>query len=183
MINKSAFRIVMTEGDEYNRAVAIYHLVLVYERRIETMNIEMSAIIANVLSLVVILTLIVSVAVLRRQLRIQTYQGVQQNLSTIGMCLIDYPELRKYVNENVPLPEPEHKDYDRAHGMIEMLLDFYEHVLEQKAGMMQQKRLWDSWKCNMKFVYETCPGMQDHMLRHKRRYSPALVAILTQKDA
>jgi len=34
LTNKSAFRIVMTESDEYNRAVAIYHLVLVYERRI-----------------------------------------------------------------------------------------------------------------------------------------------------
>ena len=58
------------------------------------MDIEMSAIIANVLSLVGILTLIGSVVVLRRQLRIQTYQSVQQNLSTIDMCLIEYPELR-----------------------------------------------------------------------------------------
>lgn len=152
------------------------------------MNNEMIGIIANALSLVGILTIIGSVIVLRRQLRIQTYQSVQQtyqsvqqNLSTIGMCLIEHPELRKYINENVPLPEPGHEDYDRVHGMIEMLLDFYEHVLEQKAGM--PRRRWNSWKYNMKFVCETCPGMQDHMLRYKRRYSPALVAILAQKDA
>lgn len=152
------------------------------------MNIEMSAIIANALSLVGILTIIGSVIVLRWQLKVQTrqsvqqtYQSIQQNLSTIGMCLIEYPELRKYINENVPLPEPDNKEYDRAHGMIEMLLDFYEHVLEQKAGM--PRRRWDSWKCNMKFVYETCPGMQDHMRRYDDRYSPDLVTILTQKDA
>jgi len=97
------------------------------------------------------------------------------------MCLIEHPELRKYINENVPFPESGHEDYDRVHGMIEMLLDFYEHVLEQKADM--PKRRWDSWKCNMKFVYGTCPGMQDHIRQYEYRYSPALVAILTQKDA
>lgn len=145
------------------------------------MNNEMIGIIANALSLVGILTIIGSVIVLRRQLRIQTYQSVQQNLSTIGMCLIEHPELRKYINENVPLPEPGHEDYDRVHGMIEMLLDFYEHVLEQKAGIPKSR--WNSWKYNMKFVYDTCPGMQDHMRRYDDRYSPDLVTILTQKDA
>lgn len=140
------------------------------------------------IGIISIVVLIASVLLLMRQIRIQTYQSVQQtyqsvqqNLSTIGMCLIEHPELRKYINGNVPLPEPGHEDYDRVHGMIEMLLDFYEHVLEQKAGM--PKRRWDSWKCNMKFVYETCPGMQDHMQQYEHRYSPALVVILTQKDA
>ena len=135
----------------------------------------------EMIGIISIVVLIASVVVLMRQLRIQTYQSVQQNLSTIGMCLIEYPELRKYINENVPLPEPEHEDYDRAHGMIEMLLDFYEHVLEQKASM--STRRWNSWKFNMKFVYRTCPGMQEHIRQYENRYSPALVAILRQKDA
>jgi len=171
----------MTESDEYNPAVAVFHLLWVYEKRIKTMHNETIEIISVVVSSFGILILIGSVAVLKRQLRIQTYQGVQQNLSTIGMCLIDYPELRKYINENVRLPEPEHKDYDRAHGMIEMLLDFYEYVLEHKASM--SKRRQDSWKYNMKFVCETCPGMQNHIRQYEYRYSPALVAILTEKDA
>ena len=143
--------------------------------------IETSVIIANVLSFVGILILVGSVVVLRRQLRNQTYQSVQQNLSTIDMCLIEYPELRKYINENEPLPEPGNKEYDRVHGMIEMIVDFYEHVLEQKASM--SPRRWNSWKYNMKVVYGTCPGMQDHIRQYKRRYSPALVAILRRKDA
>ena len=143
------------------------------------MNIETSAIIANVLSFVGILTLVGSVVVLIRQLRTQTYQSVQQTLSTIDMCLIEYPGLRKYINGNEPLPAPGSEEYDLAYSMIEMLMDFYEHVLEQKTGM--STRQWESWRQNIKAVYQTCPGMQAHVREQGHRYSPDIIALLTTK--
>ncbi len=125
-----------------------------------------------------LIVFIVTVLLLIRQLRIQTYQSVQQNLCTIDMYLIKYPELRKYINGNEQLPKQRNLEYDRVNGMIEMLLDFYEHVLEQYKYMSERR--WESWKYNMKFVYDTCPGMRKHIQLYKRRYSPDLIAILEQ---
>lgn len=127
-----------------------------------------------------LIVFIVTVLLLIRQLRIQTYQSVQQNLCVIDKCLIDHPELRKYINGNKQLPKEKNSEYDRVNGMVEMILDFYEHVLEQRKYM--SKRRWNSWKFNMKFVYDTCPGMQKHIQRYKSRYSPGLVAILDRND-
>lgn len=117
--------------------------------------------------------------ILKKQLRVQTYQSVQHTLCTINQSFVQYPKMRKYFNGNTPFPDSAHDDFDRAHCMIEMIMDFYNLVYEQRQGMSPKQ--WEGWKRNIKMVYTTSPGLQEHVHTQGHRYSEGLNKLLSNK--
>ena len=72
-------------------------------------------------------------------------------------------------------------DFDRVHCMVEMIMDFYDLVYEQRQGM--SCRQWNGWKHNIKLVYQTSPGLRGHVNAQKHRYSPGLIKLLSDRDS
>lgn len=127
------------------------------------------------------IAVLISTYIMRKQLQVQAYQSIQQILCTINKCFIEFPELRKYFNESKPLPDVENPDFDRASCMIEMLMDFYDLVYEQRIGM--SKRQWNGWRNNIKLVYRSSPGLKNHVLTQGDRYSHGLIELFNNRDS
>ena len=119
--------------------------------------------------------------IMKKQLHVQAYQSVHHVLCAINQSLVQYPEIRQYINGNVPFPDSAHDDFDRAHCMIEMIMDFYDLVYEQRQGMSSKQ--WNGWKNNIKLVYQTSPGLRDHVNMQGHRYSAGLIKLIGDRDS
>ena len=65
--------------------------------------------------------------------------------------------------------------------MIEMIMDFYDFVYEQRQGMSSKQ--WNGWKHNIKLVYQASPGLQDHVNTQGHRYSADLIKLISDRDS
>lgn len=85
---------------------------------------------------------------LRVTINNQIYQSFITNSVEIDKTLIDYPQIRKYVYDNAPLPESQ-EELDRILSTMELIVDITENIEVYNKYIPKIRR--EGW---MRFVHD-----------------------------
>ncbi len=138
-------------------------------------------IVADVVSILGLPILIASIILLIRQLRIQAYQGVYDNMLSIDQFLVEHPELREYLYESKPLPTSDPVEFNRIIAAADMMLTFFEHVAGHKENMSEAK--WRGWEEYMLDVFNKSPAMQFFWRTKGYWYDEELKRVLEKRQS
>lgn len=90
-----------------------------------------------------------------------TYIDFESSLFELSKLIIQKPEVRPYLYDNLPMPDKDARDYNLVLSFCVFYLDFFDHVLTMEEisplGTQWTKENWENWICDM---FKSSPSLR-----------------------
>jgi hypothetical protein len=121
--------------------------------------------------------LIFQIKQLERAIRGDTQSGLYTQTLEIMKFIADNPEIRPYFYEGKEL-RPEDTSYNLILTATEIVADFFEHVVLQKANLPDE--VWQKWCFQIQKTYSNSPVLQEYYATNRLAYSVDVVSLCEQ---
>jgi hypothetical protein len=118
--------------------------------------------------------LIYQIRQLERAIRGDTQSGLYVQTFEIMKFIADNPEIRPYFYDGKEL-RPEDESYNLIMTATEIVADFFEHVVLQKANLPSE--VWQKWCFQIQKTYSNSPTLQEYYTTNKLAYSVDVVTL------
>ncbi len=100
-----------------------------------------------------------------RVARVELITGLTTLIVAIDQMFIEHPGMWRYFNENVPLPEEDTTERERANAIALAMANTLDHIVEHLTHMKCRTRY--SWCAYIEEVYEKSPVFRDLLDEHR----------------
>lgn len=123
------------------------------------------------------LILIFQIKQLERAIRGDTQSGLYAHTFEIMKFIADSPQIRPYFYDGKELRAGD-ESYDLVMTATEIVADFFEHVVLQKANLPDE--VWQKWCLQIQKTYSNSPALQEYYAKNKLAYSMDVVSLCEQ---
>ncbi len=122
-----------------------------------------------ILTLFGFLLVIIQLMKLSASLQSNSQSVLYSQSGDVRKLIMQYPELRKFIFENEPIPPEDTEEYIRARTLAELYANYLEHFVIQKKSF--RRKDWKTWKKTILDVYNRSPIIKEAVSNEQNWYT------------